>query len=238
MADRKLKEEVEGAVVGKTTLASSIFAELRKEILSGQIPPGTRIKTAAMTKRFNVGHSPVREAFNRLLSQGLVEQSERRGFSVSWVSEEELADITATRSWLHVVALRKSIELGDAEWEENILLRFHRMTRVPRFVREAGSESEAWNVVHRAFHMSLLSGCGSAWLERICGQLFEAAERYRYLGGPTPIDPAVADDQHRVIMQATVDRNADLAAKALLEHYDLAQEHTREALRSRLKHLG
>ena len=98
----------------RMTHASRIFSEIRRDILSGKLEPGVRIKTVTVSERFGVGLSPLREALNRLASEGLITQSDRRGFSVPQVSEAELADITRTRIELHGLALAASIDQGDS----------------------------------------------------------------------------------------------------------------------------
>lgn len=175
------------------TLASAIFSQLRGEILSGALPPGTKINLRALCERFNVGFSPVREALNRLLSQNLVGQTDRRGFRVTPVSAAELADLTRARCLVNATALRASIEQGDAAWEENILLALHRLLRTPR--DDATFGQSRWTIAHKHFHASLLSACGSRWLMRYCDQLFEAAERYRLLGASAAGREGDADEE-------------------------------------------
>jgi DNA-binding GntR family transcriptional regulator len=234
LEDRKLQRhdrEIGGRPVrraepGKVTLASRIFTELRREIVSGQLAPGTRIKTLALAERFGVGLSPVREALNRLVSLGLVSQIERRGFSVLEVNQEELADITASRIWLEGMALSKSIERGDTAWEEAVLLSYHRLVRTPG----SSIDSPDWNEAHKAFHLTLISACGSDWLLRFCEQLFNAAERYRHLGDLEGGNRANANEEHRLIMQSAIDRNAERSIDFLSAHYTKTQGHLKKVL--------
>lgn len=220
------------AVVGGTgaTLASQIFSSLRREIIAGQLKPGSKIKTQALSDRFGVGLSPVREALNRLASQGLIAQSDRRGFSVMPVSEKELADITETRIWVEGAALERSIERGTGTWEEEVLVAFHRLSRTPRFVLNSNADSDEWIDAHRSFHMSLLSACDSPWMIKFCAQVFEASERYRHLGGLAPGARESAQEEHRAIMQAAIDRDKRKALDLLASHYRKTQWHLKEVI--------
>lgn len=209
------------------TLASRIFTELRREIVSGRLAPGTRIKTLALAERFGVGLSPVREALNRLVSLGLVSQIERRGFSVLEVNEEELADITASRIWLEGMALRKSIEQGGADWEKSIEAHYQQLVSTPG----TSIDSPDWNEAHKAFHMTLISACGSDWLLRFCEQLFDAAERYRHLGDLEGGSRSSANEEHRLIVQSALDRDVDRAIDHLSAHYTKTQGHLRKVLK-------
>jgi GntR family carbon starvation induced transcriptional regulator len=210
------------------TLASAIYGQIRAEILSGVLVPGTKINLRAMCERFDVGFSPVREALNRLVSQQLVGQSDRRGFRVTPVSAAELADVTRARCLVNAAALRASIAEGDAAWEETILLAFHRLLRTPRDDATAGLSR--WTGAHKHFHASLLSACGSRWLLQYCDQLFEAAERYRLLGASAAARQGDADEEHRAIMQATIDRRADEAVLLLDRHFQKTMDHLKGLL--------
>jgi DNA-binding GntR family transcriptional regulator len=200
------------------TLASTIFATLREEILSGALPPDSKINLRGLCERFDVAFSPVREALNRLSSQNLVRQTDRRGFKVSPVSLDELADITRARCLVNEAALRASIGAGGADWEEAVVLAFHRLMRTPRDDRSPGESR--WTLAHRQFHQSLLAGCGSDWLLAYCDHLFDAAERYRLIGLSAGGNWGDADAEHRAIMQAAIERKADEAVRRLSEHFE------------------
>ena len=204
----------------KQTLASSIYAQLRGEILVGSILPETKLNIRDLSERFSVGLSPVREALSRLAAERLVRQSDNRGFAVMPVSVPELLDLTKARCWVNETGLRQSIAHGGLEWEEGVLLAFHRMSRTPRHLGEGSNDrNPAWEEAHRAFHQSLIAGCGSDWLIEICERLFEASERYRHVGRLAGLTRAPLEDEHRIIMQAAIDRKADEAVELLNAHF-------------------
>lgn len=211
----------------RLTHASRIYTELRRDILSGQLEPGSRMKTVSLSERFGVGLSPLREALNRLASAGLIVQSDRRGFSVAPISEKELVDIVDTRIWVHGSALRTSIATGDRAWEEKVVLSHYNLTRTPRTDPDSTVDSEEWIDAHRTFHMALLSGCNSDWMMKFCAQIFEAGERYRLVGSIVSDARQQAADEHEAIMQATVDRRADDAFELLSAHYLKTLQHMR-----------
>jgi len=93
----------------KETLASLVYDRLRQDIISVAIEPGEKLHIRSLCERFEVGLSPMREALSRLSSEGLVAQSDHRGFAVAPMDEEDLVDITRARCWLNELAIRKSI---------------------------------------------------------------------------------------------------------------------------------
>ena len=77
---------------------------------------------------------------------------------------------------------------------------------------------------------SLLAACGSTYLLDYCDQLFDAAERYRLLGLSAVGQRIDADEEHRAIMTAAIERNADVAAALLSEHVLVGVEMVRKAM--------
>lgn len=210
---------IEGAEV-KTTLSSAIYFDLRGAILNGALDPGAKLNVRKLSARFETGLSPVREALNRLAMEGLAQHSDNRGFIVSPVSLPELMDLTQARCWMNDIGIRKSIELGDAHWEETVLVTCHRLSRTPRSAEDGSlSPDPKWNEAHKAFHHALVAACGSNWLLETCNQLFDSAERYRSLArlaGASRSDPL---NEHQQIMRAALDRDAETAATLLTDHF-------------------
>lgn len=217
----------------KETLASIVYERLRQEIISVAVAPGEKLHIRSLCDRFDGDLSPVREALSRLSTEGLVAQSDHRGFAVATMSESDLVDLTQARSWLNEIATRKSIENGDAAWEESVVLSFHRLSRTPRFAPGVETErSEAWEIAHRNFHTSLISATGSDRLTRYCEQLFDSAERYRHVGRKAGVK-GNRDKEHRDLMEAVVARDADKAARVIKLHFERTAELVREVLKRR-----
>ena len=224
---------VEGIEV-KTTRSSAIYSDLRDAVLDGSLKPGEKLNVRELSARFDTGLSPIREALNRLATEGLAQHSDNRGFVVAPVSLPELVDLTQARCWMNEIGIRKSIEFGDATWEETILVTCHRLSRTPRTPDDGTLDpTPEWNVAHKAFHQALISACGSNWLIETCSQLFDSAERYRSLArlaGASRVDP---QGEHQDILTAALDRDADKAASLLTEHFkltaDLVQTIVKEA---------
>lgn len=205
----------------KSTMASAVADDLRRRIVSGDFAPEQKLRVQQLAEMFGVALSPVREALNRLTSEGLVELRDMRGFSVAPVSALELAEISRTRRWLNELALRESIQHGDEAWAERVLLAFHRLQQQPRLDPASGGPSRAWDDTHRAFHVSLTAACRSRHLVAYCDQLFVMADRYRYIARTSPrASSKQRDTEHRLIMEAVIARRADVAVDLLNKHFD------------------
>ncbi|MFD0981079.1 GntR family transcriptional regulator [Tropicimonas aquimaris] len=204
----------------KTTRTSVIYGDLRSSILDGSLRPGTKLNVRDLSAQFDTGLSPVREALNRLAMEGLADHTDNRGFFVPPVSVPELQDLTQARCWMNDLGIRRSIEFGDAGWEEQVLLSCHRLSRTPRDAADGSRGPDpAWNAAHKSFHQALVSACGSNWLIETCSQLYDSAERYRSLARLAGVSRSDPRDEHHEIMTAALDRDADRAATLLTDHF-------------------
>jgi DNA-binding GntR family transcriptional regulator len=205
------------------SLTAVAFERLRVAILSGELRPRERLPIQALSERYRVGATAVREALSRLITEGLVSAEEQRGFHVTPVSRAELLDLTQTRVRVEQMALRLAIAQGDIEWESRLLSGAHRLSRTP----PPGSPAcEAhWAAAHRGFHEALIGGCGSAWTVRLCRLLYDKSERYRNLAKQRTRERGRdVDAEHRALLDAAMARDADAACRHLEVHFKQTTE--------------
>jgi DNA-binding GntR family transcriptional regulator len=208
-------------VSGSATRATSLFDQLRADLLAGVLEPGSKLAIEALAEHYATSATPLREALNRLVSDGLVERREQRGFVVAPISAEDLAEITKTRCWLEERALRESIAARSAEWEEALVLAHHRLARTPRSLSDKRFEDNpAWEPLHRAFHRALIAGCGSRWLLSFCDQLADQHHRYRRLSAPRAFLKRGVKGEHLQLMEAAIEGRADDAVALLRTHFE------------------
>ncbi|MBO6757355.1 MAG: GntR family transcriptional regulator [Roseibium sp.] len=78
---------------GGPSMTERLEAALVEEIATGQIAPGERLDESVLAQRFGMSRTPVREALNRLVAQGILVPGEKRGVRVAEYTHEELAQI-------------------------------------------------------------------------------------------------------------------------------------------------
>lgn len=206
----------------KTTSATLVYQQLRQDILRGDLKPGQKLQIEFVAARYAVGTNPVREALNRLSAERLVDRHDQRGFSVPPISMEQFRDLVKTRCWLEGKALEESILNRDQAWEDSIILAYHKLSRTPWSLPEGSlAGNPQWEERHRAFHRALISACGSTWLMGFCHDLMAQAERYRHIAQSAVYPNRIGNDEHRAIMDATLDGNIALAQQKLIDHYKL-----------------
>jgi GntR family carbon starvation induced transcriptional regulator len=214
---------------------------IKEDILGGLFEPGEKLQLDAISARYGIGTAPVREALNRLSAEGWVERRSQRGFFVSELSISDLEELVKTRIWLETLALREAIANADQEWEDTVILAYHRLARTERLREGTNSVSvnADWETRHHDFHLALLSACGSSWMIQFCRTMMDQAVRYRNLSVNFTIQrrgDALAE--HEAIMTAALDRDADLAADILSKHYAKTLDGLKERLETERLSVG
>lgn len=201
------------------TLASNVGERLRNDILECRLEPGARLRIAELREKYEIGISPLREALMRLTSEGLVELEDHRGFRVTPVSKEKLLDITFMRKELEGKAIRLSIEHGDAQWQADVVAAFDVLSQLSA-TDGVGVPEPEWEQAHRRFHAVLGQACGSDWLVHFRTLLYDQWDRYRRLWFRVRDANPTRDihSEHRQLMEAVVDRDADAAVFHMQRH--------------------
>jgi len=207
--------------VEKRTKASLLEESIRRDIISGRLVPGEKLRLKDLAEYYQAGQIPLREALSRLAASGFVRAQDQRGFQVVPVSREEIIDITRVRGLLECEALADSIANGDVTWESRIVEAHYRLERLPVLDSETGMLNAAWESAHVAFHNALLAACSSPLLLKYCAELRDQTARYRSLSAKY----AVADKrdipmEHSQLMEAALRRDTVKAARLLTLHYE------------------
>jgi GntR family carbon starvation induced transcriptional regulator len=204
------------------TLGGLALTKLRADIVSARLPPGDRLRFNELKARYGFGVGPLREALSHLVADGFVRLQKQRGYSVAPLSDDDLRDVAAMRQYIDVLALRRSIENGDLDWEASVVASFHRLSKID--IRAKGSPNslnDAWEVEHRVFHFALISACGSPLLIQYHRNLFDMSERYRRMSFAAAPEGRDVAREHQRIMEATLARDADRACQLLEKHIAL-----------------
>ena len=206
------------------SLSQAVFAELRAQILAGSHAPGAKLSPRALASASNVSLSVVREALAQLAEQGLVVAEPQFGFTVVSLDLDDVRDIARLRVLIECATLRDALENADIEYEARVLASHHRLARTPLYEDEfTGVLTEEWAWAHAQFHSALLSGSPSPRLRELADSLRETAELYRRWSGCLSGQQARRDvpAEHRALMQAALDGDADRAVALLTDHINL-----------------
>lgn len=197
------------------------FTAVRAEVLSGRLAPGSKLSPRALATQHEVSLSVVREALTRLSEQGLVIAEPQLGFSVVALDLDDMRDLYRLRVLIEGTALRDAIAHGDVEYETRVVASHHRLERTPQLIGDgSGQITDEWASAHSEFHHQLLSASTSPRLRDLADRLRDTSELYRRWSGTLTRDlpPRDIPDEHRELMQAVIDHDAESAVILIADH--------------------
>ena len=202
------------------TRAESVYQALRKDVLAGRLRPGSKLRFAELAARYEASTTVLREGLSRLAEQGLVVAEPQHGYHVTPLSVEDLCDLTVARLSIEGLVLRNAIADGDVAWESRLVAAAHTLERTPMLdPDDSALFNEEWTAAHSAYHAALLDGCANVRLRTVAAALRDSAELYRRwsrrLGDDEGRDVV---GEHRSILAAVLDRDADRAEALLTNH--------------------
>lgn len=200
-------------------LGEAVYRALCRGFEEGVYRPGDRLREDEVANRLDVSRTPVREAFGRLLSKGLLQSSGGRGLVVRRLDATEILELYAMREILEGAAARLAAQYATSP--EIDALR----DAQERFA--SATESKEMARINRLFHGTIFRAARNRYLDNALDDLQNSIA----LLGPTTFTvsgrPVAASAEHVQMIDAIAARDADGAER-------LARAHIREALRTRL----
>jgi DNA-binding GntR family transcriptional regulator len=197
-------------------LWEAVADEVRKQILSGDLAPGTKLGETELAEEFGVSRGPVREALRELARDGLAVDLPRRGTFVTEPTAADLEELYVVREALEVAAARLAIAKGHDK-------DLRRLRDKSAAVDKAYAEQDlvkAWQA-DLDFHKTLFELAGNRRMIRMYDQLatqslllMRASLEHNPLLGRVP--PLAL---HRDTAEAIVRRDEAQAEDAIKAHY-------------------
>jgi DNA-binding GntR family transcriptional regulator len=201
-------------------------AKLRAMIFSGELQAGQPMRQEEIARQLGVSRLPVREALNRLATEGLVELKPRRGFFVTSLNSNEIEDIFDMRAMLESRAGALATEnrsMTDADALDAIV-------RTLDAALEGPIRFEAWAELNLRFHTRLYQSCDRKHLRRQIDLLRDTVAPLIRILAVQEGELRRSQEEHRRL--AELFRAGDIAGVA-----ELCSEHCAYTARGLLKHL-
>jgi DNA-binding GntR family transcriptional regulator len=210
------------AVVG---VPQAVVIEVRERIAGGRLRAGEKLRQEVLARELGVSVPPVREALQTLEAEGQVVHLPRRGYFVASMSYSELAELYRIRELLETEAVLRGVPLLDTDQLRQLRLAARDVEKADQAIDLAGLTT-----ANRRFHFTVFDAAGMPRLTELIRVLWDSSDQYRALYFTTPQHRHAVNAEHRAILAALLDRDADLAAQLLREH----REHALAALKTTL----
>jgi len=211
------------------SLAEIAHEAIRERILSGYYKPGDWLRQEELSQQLGVSHTPVREALDRLVADGLAERVPHKGVRVSTIDENDIAEVYCLRLYLEPLAVRLTAMNSSKEQLKNL----------GTIVEQAGrltslDDMPSRRQLNREFHSMICKACGIEMLERLCEIIWNRFPDWMFYEGlyrdPNSLRPRLQREnkEHRALLNAIAKRNIELAERISVDHIKGMKEDLKE----------
>ncbi|QRG09461.1 GntR family transcriptional regulator [Xanthobacter dioxanivorans] len=189
------------------------YALIKQRIIMCAFRPGEALSEAQVSASLGLGRTPVRQAFDRLMRDGLVEVLPRKGIMVRPISQDEVRDMVEVRLLNEGQCARLAAERAEPATLEALAENVRRGGRAA-----ADGDVEALMALDREFHTTISAGARNLVLAEILKNLHERAQRVWFVSLRDAGHHRRVVDEHAAIVAALTDRDPDAAEQATRAH--------------------
>lgn len=209
------------------TLGESVTAEIRRQLVEGELKPGQRLSEAALAERLEISRNTLREAFRVLTQEGLLKHEPNRGVFVCVPDMASIIDIYRVRRFIECQALAKAYPRHPGA------LRMREAVTAAQRAR-AAQDWVAVGTGNMAFHTAIVELADSPRLSAFYGQLSaELRLAFGLLNDPEFLHGPYLE--MNVAIVELLEEGKPAEATAALESYLVQSERTVLAAYGRLK---
>ena len=185
---------------------------LRQRIFARELEPGSWIDEMRLAEEYGISRTPMREALKVLAAEGLVTMKVRRGAYVTEVNEKDQRDVYHLLSLLEADAAAVVAERAtDAELQE--------LKALHQELEAAMGQTELFFAINERFHMRVLAIADNRWRDQMVADLRKVMKLNRHNSLLKTGRIGESLQEHRAIVEALAQRNPELSAQRVREHF-------------------
>jgi DNA-binding GntR family transcriptional regulator len=195
------------------SLGSRVFAQLQHDILNGKYKPGDSLIETRLSDEMGVSRTPIREAIRQLELEGLVQSIPNKGVVVKGVTAQDVEDIYTIRMMIEGLAARWAAEKITNEELEELKEAFE----FEEFYTIRNDTSHLLRFDSR-FHEIIFKASKSKPLMHTLSNFHLYVQRARNISLESPVRAKEVLAEHKAILQAIIERDAEKAERLTTEH--------------------
>ena len=201
------------------SLSNSLFNQLRIDILQGKLKAGEKLTEQRICAEYVVSRTPVREAFQKLENDGLIETIPNRGAFVVGVSDRDIEDMYELRKAYEAIAVRWAIQRITEE-------EFQQLQEAYEFMEfyTMKKDIEKMLNINMQFHQLIYNAAHNHMLLHTLTnfQIYTKQRRGTKTYADNYLEEVLAEQQE--IFQAFSAKDEEAAAAAIVRHLDNAKK--------------
>lgn len=222
----KTKERKGG--LDRPLLREVAYERLKTAIQVGDLQPGEPLSELRLSELLEISRTPVREALQLLVQEGLVKNMPNRAMTVAAPSMQEVLNVLHIRSLIDPEIARLVAE-SAAKKTITVL-----QQAVDDLIEAAKHEDRhAWSKADTVYHETLSSTCPNMLLGELGLQMRNRTHLVATDVQTTPTRLIACSREHGAIVEAIAKRDSKAAQEAMRQHI----HHLRESFFKRLTHM-
>lgn len=203
----------------QSSISEKVYTVILEQLINHRIKPGDKLSEQYFTSLLQVSRTPVREALQRLASDGLVDFYPRRGAFAKEITPGDIKELYEVRRYLEVHAARRSMRnIPEKRISQiNLLIEQCHAKKGVDFI-----ETELQ--LDREIHKTINNYCGNNRLKEMLEKLDHLAKFMRIFHFNH--EELVRDNftEHENIWKAMVEQDEKRMVQLLEEHLDNRQK--------------
>lgn len=202
-----------------------VYAQLKREILTCQLAPGSSLYEGQLAERLAVSKTPVRDALGMLVHEGFVYVQPRQGYRVADITLSDVQEVFQMRLLLEPAAAELAAERATAEQ----LKRLQDLAE-ESYVYGDVPTYEDFVVKNREFHVLLAEASGNERLAAALRNLLEEMQRLFLFGLDIRDSAEEQIREHRDLVDALLKGNHQMARAIATQQIETSRKRVLEAL--------
>lgn len=192
---------------------NTIYKELKKEIMSGKLLPGSNLVEREISNEYSISRTPVREILWRLASDGLLEQEPSGGYIIRKISLEEIFNIFQSREAIEGMATRLACQKGDDNF-------FSNMKELREKIKEIDIEKNCQESIFfgRKLHDLIIATASNPFLAEFYNKLRNLAVLTRNITQRSVFIEKKSQELHLAIINALEEKDEEKSEHCMREH--------------------
>lgn len=219
-------EQLSGKPARKPRQGKLVYERIREMAISYEFLPDQSINENSLARSLGVSRSPVRDALNRLVTEGLMNFRQNYGFFARSLTDTELFDLAEARLCMEIEALALAFDRGAAE-DRAALLTFWQEVDAGLATTDPKDSAAA----DEEFHMRIFRMSGNAVLVSMIETINARIRFIREIEIETPIREGADFTEHFRIAQALIDGDREAGIAAMRRHLTFSRDNAAAVLR-------
>jgi DNA-binding GntR family transcriptional regulator len=187
---------------------------LRDDILSGKLEPNTPLNSNELSKKMNISRTPIREAINKLISVGLVNQTNHKEAKVASFLSDEIHEIFYVRAALEGLAARMAARNMAQENKQKLMELAQKLMDCCDSMPE-----DEFSKNNREFHDLIYTSIKTPLIRELIDQFYIITQRYRMIGyGVKGRSKIVAEEHFKIAHYILIGDEINAEKYGVLHH--------------------